>query len=248
MRYLSTSIGLIFSTLSQFSYATTLEIAVASNFAAPAQQIARQFELQTKIQVSISSAATGVLANQIRNGAPYKIFLAADQTTPKTLIDAGYAVASSQFTYAQGQLVLWSANPHLIDNSSQVLTTGNFKYLAIANPKLAPYGAAGYQTLNKLGLTQHLQSKIVNGDNISNTYQYVASGNAQLGFVAMAQIMQNGKISQGSYWIVPQTISPLIKQDVVILKPGASDPNAQKFLNFMRSESALTILKAYGYR
>ena len=248
MCYLSTLFGLILGSVSSLSYATTLEIAVASNFAEPAQQIARQFEQQTKIQVSISSAATGVLANQIRNGAPYKIFLSADQNTPKMLIKTGYAVASSQFTYAQGQLVLWSTKPHLIDSSSRILTTGNFKYLAIANPKLAPYGAAGYQTISKLGLTQHLQSKIVNGDNISNTYQYVASGNAQLGFVALAQIMKNGKISQGSYWIVPQTISPLIKQDGVILKAAASDPNAQKFINFMRSESALTILRTYGYR
>ena len=248
MRYLSTVFGLILSSVSSLSYATTLEIAVASNFAEPAKQIAQQFEQQTKIQVSISSAATGVLANQIRNGAPYKIFLSADQTTPKMLIKTGYAITSSQFTYAQGQLVLWSANPHLIDSSSKILTTSNFKYLAIANPKLAPYGAAGYQTLSKLGLTQQLQSKIVNGDNISNTYQYVASGNDQLGFVALAQIMQKGKISQGSSWIVPTSINPLIKQDGIILKAGASDPNVTKFINFMRSESALTILRTYGYR
>mgnify|MGYP003515615050 CR=1 FL=1 len=125
MRYLSTIFGLILGSVSSLSYATTLEIAVASNFAEPAKQIAQQFKQQTKIQVSISSAATGVLANQIRNGAPYKIFLSADQTTPKILIETGYAVASSQFTYAQGQLVLWSANPHLIDSSGKILTTDN---------------------------------------------------------------------------------------------------------------------------
>lgn len=237
-----------FFLISPLSNAAQIIVAVASNFSEPAKQIAKQFEHKYNTKVIISSAGTGVLANQIKNGAPYEILLSADKTTPQQLIQDGYAVKDTQFTYAQGQLVLWSKQTNFITNDANILKTNKFNFLAIANPKLAPYGSAAMQTLAKLGLTESIKNKIVTGDNISNTYQFVATGNADLGFVALSQIMNNGKITAGSYWIVPQNITPLIQQDAIILNVGKNNPASQQFMNFIKSKTVQQIIKSYGYQ
>ncbi len=234
--------------LSHFVYADQINIAVASNFSEPIKQIAHQFELQFKTKVVISSSGTGALVNQIKNGAPFEILLSADQTTPTELAKDGYAISNSQFTYAQGKLVLWSSQKNLIQNNPSILKSNHYKFLAIANPKLAPYGIAAINTINKLGIMNIIKQKIIMGDNINSTYQYIATGNAELGFIALSQIMKNGNINNGSYWIVPASIIPPIKQDAIILAKGAKNLHIIQFLNFIKSEKIQSLIKNYGYQ
>ena len=239
-------LALVFIFANSVAGAATLNIAVASNFSQPAKQLALKFEQQSGESVLISSGATGILAKQISNGAPYDIFFAADEATPTKLSEDGHAVAASRVTYAHGQLVLWSSQAGLADD--KVLFSNKFKHLALANPKLAPYGAAAQQVIQKLGLTKQLQDKIIQGENISATYQYVASGNAELGFVALSQVYYNGKITSGSAWIIPANLTPLINQDGVITTNGEKNPAAAKFMIFLRSKAAQQIIQQYGYK
>ena len=229
------------------AHADTVPVAVAANFTAPMQKIAAAFEADTGHKAELSFGATGKFYAQITHGAPFQVLLAADDTTPVRLEREGQAVANTRFTYAVGTLVLWSAQPGYVDAQGAVLKTGDFKHLALANPKLAPYGLAATQVLDKLGLTAQLQPRFVQGENIAQTFQFVATGNAPLGFVALSQVMEDGKIRTGSAWRVPAHLHDPIRQDAVLLLPGKDSAAARALMNYLRSDRARAIIQAYGY-
>jgi molybdate transport system substrate-binding protein len=227
--------------------ATDLEVAVAANFAGPMRRIAVDFTKDTGHRVVVATGATGTLFGQIENGAPFEVLLAADAATPKKLEADGFAVAGSRFTYALGRLALWSSKAGYVDAAGAVLRGGTFKYLAIANPKLAPYGAAATEALGALGLLEVLRSRLVQGESIAQTYQFVASGNAELGFVALSQIAAPGTPTMGSYWIVPERLYPPIRQDAALLAKGASNPAARALCEYLKSAKVRDVIQAYGY-
>ena len=228
-------------------HAAEVSVAVAANFAAPMQKIAQAFEQDTGHKAVLSVGSTGMLYAQIRNGAPYQILLAADEETPNKLEKEGLGVAGSRFTYATGKLVLWSKQPGFVDDKGDVLRTAKFERIAIANPKLAPYGAAAMETMSKLAILQQLQARIVQGDNIAQTYQFVATENAQLGFVALSQVFVDGKIAQGSGWIVPAGAHAPIRQDAILLTKGRDSAAAVALLQYLRGERAKSLIRSYGY-
>jgi molybdate transport system substrate-binding protein len=227
--------------------AAEVQVAVASNFTKPMRAIAADFEKATGHQAQLAFGGTGKFYAQIKNGAPFEVLLAADDETPARLEKEGYAVSGSRFTYAIGQLALWSARPGYVDAKSAVLKQGAFEHLAIANPKLAPYGAAALETLTRLGLLAALQPKFVQGENIAQTFQFVSTGNAELGFVALSQIYEGGKLKRGSAWIVPAELHAPIRQDAVVLARGKANPAARALLNYLKTARARAIIKAYGY-
>jgi molybdate transport system substrate-binding protein len=224
-----------------------IQVAVAANFSAPMQKIAADFEKDTGHKAQLIFGSTGKFYAQINNGAPFDLLLAADDETPEKLEKEGAAVANSRFTYAIGKLVLWSAKPGLIDDTGDVLQKGEFKHLAIANPKLAPYGQAAIETLTALKRLDALQAKFVQGENISQTHQFVATGNAELGFVALSQVMKEGKISSGSAWIVSPGLYQPIRQDAVLLEKGRDKPAARLLMNYLSSEKSRSVIRSYGY-
>ena len=227
--------------------ADPVSVAVAANFTAPMQKIAAAFEADTGHKAELSFGATGKFYAQISNGAPFQILLAADDTTPAKLEREGKAVANSRFTYAIGTLVLWSAQPGYVDAQGDVIKKGGFKHLAIANPKLAPYGLAATQVMEKLGVTTALTPRLVQGENIAQTYQFIATGNAQLGFVALSQVMADGKVTSGSAWQVPSSLHDAIRQDAALLTPGKDSAAAAALLKYLRGDKARAIIKSYGY-
>jgi molybdate transport system substrate-binding protein len=227
--------------------AAEVQVAVAANFAAPMARIAQAFAAQSGHHAVVSVGATGQLYAQIRNGAPFEVFLAADAATPAKLEDEGLAVAGQRFTYATGKLVLYSATPGYVDDHGAVLKTGKFAHLALANPATAPYGAAGQQVLQSLGLLDVLRPRIVQGESIGQAFQFVASGNVELGFVALSQAAPPGQGPGGSMWIVPQDLYRPILQDAVLLKKGEGHEAASALLRFLRSDAARDIIRAYGY-
>lgn len=229
------------------AWADEVQVAVASNFTAPAKRIAADFERVTGHQAKLSFGATGKFYAQITNGAPFEAFLAADARTPAMLEEDGAAVRGTRFTYAIGSLVLWSANPDLVHDQGLVLKKGDFRHLAIANPKTAPYGLAAMETLKGLGLLDTLRPKLVQGENIAQTYQFVESGNAELGFVALSQVMRGGKLTSGSGWVVPETLHEPIRQDAVLLKRGIDKPAALAWLEYLKGLEAHAVIHAYGY-
>jgi len=229
------------------SQADQVHVAVAANFASPLQKIVAAFQQETGHSALVSSGATGKLAAQVRHGAPFQVFLSADDETPAKLEAEGLAVPHSRFTYAVGRLVLWSANAQLVDGRPEVLKVGAFKHLALANPKLAPYGQAAVQTMEKLGLVNTLQARFVQGENIAQTYQFVASGNAELGFVALSQVMNDGQMGSGSFWLVPPSMHDPIRQDAVLLQTGKGRAAAMAFMQFLKSDKARAVIRASGY-
>ncbi|WP_431152296.1 molybdate ABC transporter substrate-binding protein [Acidovorax facilis] len=229
------------------AHADTVSVAVAANFTAPMQKIAAAFEIDTGHKAELSFGATGKFYAQITHGAPFQVLLSADDTTPARLEREGKAVAHSRFTYAIGTLVLWSAQPGTVDAKGDVLKSGDFKHLAIANPKLAPYGAAALQVMEKLGVATALQPRLVQGENIAQTFQFVSTGNAQLGFVALSQVMADGKIRSGSAWQVPASLHEPIRQDAVLLMPGKDSAAASALLTYLRGSKARAIIQSYGY-
>lgn len=224
-----------------------VSVAVAANFTAPMQKIARAFAEDTGHQARLSFGSTGSLYAQIKNGAPYDVLLAADAETPALLEQESMGVVGKRFTYAVGKLVLWSPQSGVVDAKGEVLRRADFGKLAIANPKTAPYGAAAIQTLTALGLVQDLQARLVQGENVSQTLQFVSSGNAALGFVALSQVFVDGKLSQGSAWVVPDALYGPLKQDVVLLTGAKDKPAALALLRYLRGERAQATLKSYGY-
>lgn len=229
------------------AHADTVSVAVAANFTAPMQKIAAAFEADTGHKAELSFGATGKFYAQITHGAPFQILLSADDTTPAKLEKEGKAVANARFTYAIGTLVLWSAQPGYVDAQGAVLKTGDFKHLALANPKLAPYGQAAMQTMDKLGVTARLQPRFVQGENIAQTHQFVATGNAQLGFVALSQVMENGKLREGSAWQVPGSMHEPIRQDAIVLNNGKDNEAATELMKYLRADKARAIIRSYGY-
>lgn len=234
------------------SWADEIQIAVAANFTAPMQEIASAFEKETGHKAQLVFGATGKLYAQIRNGAPFDVLLSADDTTPVKLESENEAVKDSHFTYATGKLALWSATANLVDDKGAVLKNGNFKHLAIGNPDTTPYGAAAMQALEALGLLEAVQAKFVQGENITQTWQFVATGNAELGFVALSQVVtpnSNGeiKISNGSAWLVTPSLYKPLHQDVVLLSRARDKVAAKALLDYLKSKTAQDIIKSYGY-
>lgn len=233
--------------LSAAAQAEVVQIAVAANFTAPARALAEIFARTTGHEAKLSFGATGAFYTQIKNGAPFDILLAADDERPIRLEKEGDTVPGSRFTYAIGQLVLWSAKPGFVDGEGAVLKGGNFNKIAMANPKLAPYGAAAVETMDKLGLAAALTPKLVTGESIGQTYNFIATGNAELGFVALAQVLDGGKLKSGSMWVVPAKYHAPIIQDAVILKRAAANPAAKAWMALMRSPNTQDFIRSYGY-
>lgn len=237
-RMLSVSI-LLFATS---AIADEVKVAVAANFTAPMKEIAAAFEKASGHQVLASFGSTGKLYAQIQNGAPFEALLAADAKTPARLVEEG--LASGRFTYAVGRLVLWSADKDLVDGEGRVLIQGGFDKLAIANPKTAPYGAAAVQAMKAMGIYDTQAPKLVQGDNIAQTYQFVVSRNAALGFVALSQVVLE---PAGSSWRVPQALYDPIRQDAVLLKPGEGKPAAAALLEYLKGPEARAVIERFGY-
>lgn len=249
LRALST-LSLLLTTLLLAATARSGEVsvAVASNFATAMSDLAAPFERETGHRLLLSYGASGKLYAQIRNGTPFQVFLSADDEKPIQLEKDGAAVPGSRFTYAIGTLVLWSPQPGYVDDEGAVLASGRFRRLALANPRLAPYGEAAMEVLRQRRLAERLQPNFVMGENIAQTHQFVASGNAELAFLALSQVWRDGRLSGGSAWIVPQSLHAPIRQDALLLLPGRDQPAAQALLTFLRSDRARAIMRAHGYR
>ena len=243
-RLLALTAALAFTTLAR---AEVVQVAVAANFTAPARALAEVFARTTGHEARLSFGATGAFYTQIKNGAPFDVLLAADDERPARLEKEGDTVAGSRFTYATGQLVLWSAKPGFVDDQGAVLKGGHFGKIAIANPKNAPYGAAAVEAMEKLGLAATLQPKLVTGESIGQTFNFIATGNAELGFVALAQVLDGGKLKSGSMWVVPAKYHAPIIQDAVILKRAAANPAAKAWMALMRSPNTQDFIRSYGY-
>ena len=229
------------------AHADEVQVAVAANFTGPMQVISVLFERDTGHKASMAFGSTGKFYAQIANGAPFAVLLSADDETPAKLVKEGHAVAGTAFTYAIGTLVLWSADAKLVDAKGEVLKKGGFKHLSLANPKTAPYGAAGMQVMNKLGVAESIKPLIVQGENISQTQQFISTGAAELGFVAYSQVIKNGAIGSGSGWVVPANLYDPIRQDAVILAKGKDKPAAVALMNYLKGAKAQEVIKSFGY-
>jgi molybdate transport system substrate-binding protein len=230
--------------LAQATCADTLRVAVAANFASAARALAASFEADSGHRLKLAFGSTGKHYSQIQHGAPFDAFFAADVERPRLLEAEGLAVPGSRHTYAIGRLVLWSPRPHLVVEHGQVLKDGNFDHLAIANPRLAPYGRAARQVLERLGLWQTLQGRLVRGENIGQTYHFVRGGGAQLGFVALSQLQQPGTPGSGSRWLPPADFYDPIEQQAVLLH---DTPAGQALFDFLRSPAGRAIIRDHGY-
>ncbi len=229
--------------------ADTVVVAVAANFAAPMKELASRFESETGHEVTVVAGSTGKHFSQIVHGAPFEIYFAADAERPRRLEDDGLAVAGTRFTYAVGRLVLWSTAPDFVDADGRVLESDRFRHIAIANPRLAPYGRAALETLENRGLAGKLANRLVQGENVAQAFQMVASGNAELGFVAWSQIRDvavspEGSLGRGSHWLVPEALHAPIEQQAVLVKDGTL---ARAFLGFVASDPARALIREYGY-
>lgn len=228
------------------AHADEIPVAVAANFTAPFNQIAAEFEKETGHKVVASFGSTGKFYAQIKNGAPFEVLLAADDETPAKLVKEGAAVAGSQASYAIGKLVLWSAKPGMVDAAGEVLQRGGFDHIALTNPKLAPYGAAAVEAMKKLGVYDSLAPKFVTAETITQTHQFVSSGNSPLGFVALSQVLKDGKV-EGSAWVVPATLYTPIRQDAVLLTPGKGKAGPAALLKYLQGAKAQAVITSYGY-
>ena len=237
----------LIAAIAGLAHAEEVQVAVAANFTAPMQQIASQFEQDTGHKAVLSFGATGKFYAQIVNGAPFELLLSADDETPARLEKEGHGVPGSRFTYAIGKLVLWSADPALVDAQGKILKKGGFRHLAIANPKTAPYGAAAVQTMTQMGVLGTLQPLFVQGENIAQTHQFVTTGNAELGFVALSQVFKDGKVTGGSAWIVPAGLYDPIRQDAVVLARGKDKPAAAALAAYLKGDKAKAVIRAFGY-
>jgi len=224
--------------------AETALVAVAANFTAAAKDMAVQFEQKTGHKVTLSFGSTGKIYSRIEKGAPYDVFLAADQKRPIKAEKEGLAVSGSRITYALGKLVLWGPLPGLDKYGAEILKAGKFSKLSITNPKTAPYGAAAVAHMKKLGVYDAIESKLVEGASLTQTLQFITTGNAQMGYLAKSQTL---KLKDGSTWEIPASDYPELQQDAVLLKHGADNPAAKEFLKYLSSDSAKSILETYGY-
>lgn len=243
----------LFTVLTLWAITTTVacagevRVAMASNFSAPMGRIAELFQKESGHAVKISPGSSGKFYTQIKNGAPFDVILSADEDIPKKLVQEGLAEDGSRFVYALGRLALWSAQPDFVDDKGAVLNKGNFNMLAIADPKLAPYGMAAKETLEKLVMWNAMQRKLAKGENITQTYQFIASENAELGFVALSQIMSDGKVSKGSWWLVPAEMHKPLRQSAALLTGAKDKEAARALLAFLKTPKAAAIMRGYGY-
>jgi molybdate transport system substrate-binding protein len=230
----------------ELAVADEIRVAVASNFANAAGALAHRFEATSEHEITLVFGSTGKHYAQIRNGAPFEAFFSADDRHPEMLESDGLAIQGSRFTYARGRLVLWSPKDGYVDNRGQVPELGDFRHLAIANPRLAPYGLAAQEVLESRGLWEELQQNLVRGENIGQAFQFVKSGNAELGFVALSQVMSPASQPEtGSRWLVPEGLHTPIRQQAVLLEDSAA---ARAFGEFIRSEEARSIIRIFGYQ
>lgn len=220
-----------------------VHVAVAENFALTFREIAREFEAATGHRVVVTTGSTGGLYAQIAAGAPFELFLSADEERPRRLIEEGLAVPESRFTYARGRLALWSPGREIADGPA-LLAGGDFAHLAMANPATAPYGLAARQTLETLGVWPALESKVALGADVGQAYQFVITGNADLGFVARSQLDTE---SEGAAWLVPATLHAPIEQQAVLMVPAAGDEAATELLAWLRGPEARRVLERFGY-
>jgi molybdate transport system substrate-binding protein len=221
-------------------------VAVAANFVPPFREIALEFEKSTGHQLQVAGGSSGNFYSQIKNGAPFDVFFSADMERPKLLEDEGFGVKGTRLTYAVGRLVLWSPNADLV-KGGETLRFKQYKRLAIANPKTAPYGLAAMQAMQKLEIWESLQPQIVMGENLGQTMGFIESGNAQLGFVALSQVMDPKIKGKGSHWNVPTNLHEPIKQDVILLTKGKDNPAAKALMEFMSGPQAKGVIERYGY-
>ncbi|CAG9000430.1 MAG: Molybdate-binding protein ModA [Candidatus Celerinatantimonas neptuna] len=247
MEKLSSILSLCGLLVAVSAHADEVKVAVAANFYKPLQVLAQDYQSHHKDKITLSVGSTGKLYAQIVNGAPFDLFLAADQRRPEKLVQGHLAQASSEFTYAKGRLIFWSKQPGLIGNSANYLKTASFNKLALANPKAAPYGAATVTTLKHLGIYNKLKSKLVYGQNIGQTFSYVSYGNVKQGFVALSQVYRNGKLSSGSGWIIPSSLYNPIRQDAVLLTHAKNSRAAKEFLAYLKSSEAKKTIQSFGY-
>lgn len=246
-RLLVVTATVVLSATAAHVHADTVSVAVAANFTAPAKALAEMLKETTGHEAQLSFGATGAFYTQIKQGAPFDVFLAADAERPKRLENEGDIAPGSRFTYAIGQLVLWSAKPDFVDDAGAVLKSDQFKKIAIANPKLAPYGAAAVEAMDKRGVAAALEPKLVTGESIGQTYNFVSTGNAELGFVAMSQVLEDGKLKGGSMWVVPAEYHTPIVQQAVILKRAADNPAAKAWVALLQAPETEELLRSYGY-
>jgi molybdate transport system substrate-binding protein len=241
-------LALVLAALSVPAFADELQVAVAANFAAAAKMVAASFEKDTGHTVKLSFGATGKFYAQISAGAPFDVLLAADDATPRKLVAEGKGIAETRRTYALGKLVLWSADPALVDDQGAVLKSARWKHLSVADPKLAPYGEAARQALEHRKLTDAVKSRLVTAENIGQAYQFVSTGNAELGFVALGQVQPpDGSRTAGSMWVVPDTDYTPIRQDAVVLASTPSKAAAVAFVDYLSGDKAHAIIRAFGY-
>lgn len=224
-----------------------VQVAVAANFAVPLAKIGEGFSAATGHKLTASSGATGKFYTQIVSGAPFEVLIAADDETPKKLVAEGHAVGGTNFTYAIGRLVLWSPQAGFVDAEGAVLSSDRVRHVAIANPKVAPYGAAAVEVIKARGLSDALAPKIVTAESIAQAYQFAFTGNAELGFVALSQVAVPGKPAAGSYWLVPSDLHGEIRQDAVLLKAGEKNPAAAALLAYLKGDAARAVIKDFGY-
>lgn len=229
------------------AHAAEAQVAVAANFAEPIKAIAAVLHKTTGHTLKMSTGASGALYTQIRHGAPFDVFLSADHARPEMLEKDGLTQPGTRFTYATGRLVLWSARPGRLDSDGAVLKAADLGKVAHANPKTAPYGAAAVQVLDKLGLKDALKSKLVQGESIGQTFNFVKTGNADVGFVAMSQVLEGGRLKEGSMWVIPQAQYDPIRQDAVVLKKGAENEAATALFKLLQSPNIKDLIRSYGY-
>ncbi len=245
--YLLLVAALVFS-ISRTASADEVNAAVAANFQKPMEEIVAEFQKETGHTVKLSFGSSGKFYSQIKEGAPFDVFLAADVKNSKLLEEEGLAVKDTRFVYALGKLVLWSAQPGFVDDKGAVLTKGKFNKVSYADPKLAPYGLAAQETLQKLKLWDGIQSKMVTGDSIGQAYQFIASGNAELGFIALSQITKDGKVSEGSWWIVSPDLYNPIEQSAILLTKAKDSEAAKALLAYLKgNKKARAVIEKYGY-
>ena len=240
-------LGLLLITLAAPTHADRVHAAVAANFAGAMGRLAPLFEARTGHQLVPSFGASGQLYAQINQGAPFDIFLSADDITPRKLVASGHGLEDTEVLYARGRLALWSAAPGYVDNRGAILASGDFKRLAMANPKTAPYGRAALETLTGLGLEDRLRPRFVTGESVAQTHQFVASGNVPLGFVALAQVLALPVAQRGSHWLVPANLHQPIDQRAVLLRGSRSPEAASASLYFLQSPEATAIIRELGY-
>ena len=245
--FLRASALLLIATAVANVHAAEAQIAVAANFAEPIKAIGAVLQKTTGHTLKVTLGATGNLYAQIKNGAPFDVLLAADTNTPEKLEKEGMTQPGSRFTYATGKLVLWSVNAATVDAKGQVLKKTDLGKVSYANPKTAPYGAATLKALDSLGLTAAITPKLVQGESIGQAFAFAATGNADVGFVAMSQVLEGGKLKGGSMWVIPQTLYDPIRQDAVVLQHGADNQAAKALMQLLKSPNIKDLIRSYGY-